>query len=209
MRSRSSILEEGFAEREVSFGQCKVEQPKKPRFLTYRGSGVRYGTWHAFDKVSIAPPIEEAMEGVAPVVLPTNGVDRVYGRRGPGRIAVAESAVVAVNRKTQSLLHNLAIGRPYLDQLGDDGSGELSHRGKAPFVETPPSRLGSPTGLPFSAVPLPEPADLSIVLLPDAFLLETLPAVRLASLFGLAIRASFQRAKKERGLGQAPYPPHR
>src|SRR3712207_2784522 len=115
VRSRSSIFEEGFAEREVSFGQREVEQPKRPRFLTYRGFGVRYGAWHAFDKVSFAPPIEEAMEGVAPVVLPTNGVDRVYGRRVPGRIAVAESAVVAVNRKNQSLLHNLAFGQPDLE----------------------------------------------------------------------------------------------
>ncbi len=143
VRSRSRF-EERFAEREVSFGQREVEQPKKPRFLTYWGFAVRYGAWHAFDEVSIAPPIEEAMESVAPVVLPTNGVDRVYGRRVPGRITVAESAVVAVNRITQSLLHDLAIGQPDLGQLGDYGGGEFSHRGKGTFCGNSAVALGVP-----------------------------------------------------------------
>lgn len=129
-RSRLGLLKEGFAERKVPFGQREVEQPKKPSFLTYRGFGARYGAWHAFDEVSIAPPIEEAVESVAPVVLPTDGVDRVYGRRVPGRIAVAESTIVAVNRKTQLLLRKLAIGQPDLGQLGDYEGGEFSRRGK-------------------------------------------------------------------------------
>ena len=58
-------------------------------------------------------------------------------------------------------------------------------------------RLGSKADLPPSAAPLPEPADLPIVLLPDAFFLGPFPAVRLASLFGLATRASLLRKCKE------------
>jgi hypothetical protein len=49
----------------------------------------------------IAPAIEVAEERVAQIVLPADGIDRVYGRRVPGRIAVAEPTVVAVNRKAQ------------------------------------------------------------------------------------------------------------
>ena len=58
-------------------------------------------------------------------------------------------------------------------------------------------RLGSKADLPPSAAPLPEPADLPIVLPPDAFFLGPFPAVRLASLFGLATRASLLRKCKE------------
>ena len=64
-------------------------------------TGARYGARHAFDKVLIAPAIEVAEERVAQIVLPADGIDRVYGRRVPGRIAVAEPTVVAVNRKAQ------------------------------------------------------------------------------------------------------------
>ena len=47
--------------------------------------------------------IEVAKETVAPVVFPADEIYRVYGRRLPGGIAMADSTVVAVDRKAQWL----------------------------------------------------------------------------------------------------------
>ncbi len=94
-------LKEGRAERKVPFGQREIEQRQKPRIFPLRGRGAGYGLRHAFDQVTVAPAIEVAEEPVAQIVLPTDGVDRVYRRRVAGRIAVAASAVIAVNRKIQ------------------------------------------------------------------------------------------------------------
>jgi hypothetical protein len=69
--------------------------------------------------VTITPAIEVAKETVAQIMLPTDSIDRVYRRRIPGRIAMVESTVIAVNRKTQLLRRNLIVGRPEdLGQLG-------------------------------------------------------------------------------------------
>ena len=53
-------------------------------------------------------------------MLPTDSIDRVYRRRIPGRIVMAGSTVIAVNRKTQLLRRNPIVGRPEdVGQLGD------------------------------------------------------------------------------------------
>src|SRR5215210_4579290 len=126
----SGPLKEGRAERKVPFGQREIEQRQKPRIFSYRGRGAGYGLRHAFDQVAIAPAIEVAEEPVAQIVLPTDGVDRVYRRRIAGRIAVAASAVIAVERETQSTPRRDPItGRPeLLGQPGGHGEGDPSHR---------------------------------------------------------------------------------
>jgi hypothetical protein len=43
--------------------------------------------------------VEVAEKRVAQIVLPADGIDRIFGRRIPGRIAVAEPTVIAVTRK--------------------------------------------------------------------------------------------------------------
>jgi len=67
----------------------------------YRGRRAGYGAWHNFNKMTITLAIEVAKETVAQIMLPTDSIDRVYRRRIPGRIAVAKSTVITVNRKTQ------------------------------------------------------------------------------------------------------------
>src|SRR5829696_2094216 len=58
-------------------------------------------------------------------MLPTDSIDRVYRRRIPGRIVMAGSTVIAVNRETQLLRRNPIVGRPEdLGQLGDIGRPE-------------------------------------------------------------------------------------
>src|SRR3712207_23079 len=122
-------LKEGLAECKVPFGQREIQQPQKPRILPYRRRGARYGAWHTFDKVTITPAIEVAKETVAPIMLPADGIDRVYRRRVPRRIAMAESTVVAVNRETQSLRRTLIVGRPDLGSLGGYRDGDFSQVG--------------------------------------------------------------------------------
>src|ERR687895_2644464 len=100
-------LNEGFAQCKVPFGQREIEQRQKPRMFPYRGRGAGYGAWHTFNKMTITLAIEVAKETVAQIMLPTDSIDRVYRRRIPGRIAVAKSTVIAVNRKTQLLRRNL------------------------------------------------------------------------------------------------------
>ncbi len=107
-------LKEGFAKCKVPFGQREIEQRQKPRIFPYRRRGAGYGAWHTFNQVTITPPIEVAKETVAPIMLPTDSIDRVYRRRIPCRITMAASTVIAVNRKTQLLRRNLIIGRPDL-----------------------------------------------------------------------------------------------
>jgi hypothetical protein len=58
--------------------------------LSRRGRRGGYGARHAFDQVTIASAIEVAEARVAQIVLPAGGIDRVYGRRVPGPIAVTE-----------------------------------------------------------------------------------------------------------------------
>jgi hypothetical protein len=67
------------------------------------------------DEGLIATAIEGAEASVAQIVLPTDGIDRVYGRRVPGRIAVADSTVVAINRKTKLPRLTPIVGHPGLD----------------------------------------------------------------------------------------------
>jgi hypothetical protein len=90
----------------------------------------------------IAPAIEVAEERVAQIVLPADGIDRVYGRRVPGRIAVAEPTVVAVNRKAQLPRRTPLVGRPALGRLGQYGQGDFPQVG-ALIVGAPPLRFGS------------------------------------------------------------------
>ena len=86
-----------------------------------RRRGARYGAWHALDEVLIALAVDVTEERVAPLVPPADGIDRVNGRRVPGRIAVAEPTVIAVNRKTQLPWRTPIAGRPALDYLGEYG----------------------------------------------------------------------------------------
>ncbi len=58
-------LEEGLAERKVTFGYREIEQRQKPCLLTYRGRRAGYGAWHDLDQVTVAPAIEVAEEAVA------------------------------------------------------------------------------------------------------------------------------------------------
>ena len=72
---------------------------------------------HDLDQVLIAAVVEVAKETVAPIMLPADGVYGVYGRRLEGRIAVADSAVIAVDRKAQWLGRILIVGRPALGHV--------------------------------------------------------------------------------------------
>ncbi len=122
----SGSLKEGFAECKVPFGYREIQQRQKPRFFPCRRRGTRNGTWHAFDKGLIAPAIEVTEEPVTPIMLPTDSIDSVYRRRVSGRIAMSESTVIAVNRKTQLLRRNLIVGRPALGDLGEYRDGDFS-----------------------------------------------------------------------------------
>jgi hypothetical protein len=122
-------LDEGFAKRKVLLGYREIEQRQEPRTSAYRRRGDGYGAWHALDKVTITLAIEVAKEAVAQIVLPTDSIDCVYWRRITGGITMAESAVIAVNRKTQSLRRDLIIGQPEgLGQLGDYRKKVFSHQ---------------------------------------------------------------------------------
>ena len=104
-----------------------MEQRQESHALAYRRRGVGYGARHIPDQGTITPKIEVAKATIAPIVFPTDGIDRVCRRRASGRIAVAGSAVIAVNRKAQLLRRNLtAAGRRALKQLEGFVEGEFS-----------------------------------------------------------------------------------
>src|SRR4028119_135655 len=94
-------LEQCFAERGVSFDREEIQHRQYPHLLAYRGRRGGYGARHAFDQGAVAPAIEVAEERVAQVVLPADGIDRVYGRLVPGPIAVAAPAVAAATRQVR------------------------------------------------------------------------------------------------------------
>jgi hypothetical protein len=91
----SGSLEEGLAECEVPFGRREIQQGQKSCILPCLGGGTGYGCRHDLDQVLIAAVVEVAKETVAPIMLPEDEVYGVYGRRLEGRIAVADSAVIA------------------------------------------------------------------------------------------------------------------
>ena len=104
-----------------------MEQRQKSHAFPYRRRGVGYGARHIPDQGTITPKIEVAKAAVAPIVFPTDGIDRVCRRCALGRIAMAGSAVIAVNRKAQLLRRNLiAAGRRALKQLEGLVKGEFS-----------------------------------------------------------------------------------
>ncbi len=104
-----------------------MEQRQESHAFPYRRRGAGYGARHIPDQGTITPKIEVAKAAVAPIVFPTDGIDRVCRRRASGRIAVAGSAVIAVNRKAQLLRRNLiAAGRRALKQLEGFVKGEFS-----------------------------------------------------------------------------------
>jgi hypothetical protein len=99
-----------FTESEVPFGQRKVQHRQNPYLFAQWGGGHGYGVRHHLDQVPVAPLVEITQETVAPIVLPTDEIHGVYGRRLPGRIAVAESTVIAVDRKARSLRRIRVLG---------------------------------------------------------------------------------------------------
>jgi hypothetical protein len=91
-------------------------EPEVPHSsLAQRGDG--YGGRHDLDKVLITPVIEVPKETVAPIMLPADKIYRVYGRRLVGRIAMADSTVSAVDRKTQWLERFLIVVRSALGHV--------------------------------------------------------------------------------------------
>ena len=79
--------------------------------LAQRGNG--YGGRHDLDKVLITVVIEVPKETVAPIMLPADEMYGVYGQRlCRSDRAMADSTVIAVDRKTQWLGRILIVGRP-------------------------------------------------------------------------------------------------
>ncbi len=129
-------FEQGFAECEVAgcevpFSQREIQQRQKPRVFSGLRPSACNGAWHTVDEGLIAPAIEVAKERVAPIVLPADGIDRVYGRRVPGRITVSEPTVVALNRETQLPRRSLVVGRPALGHPGEYRERDLPQVGSA------------------------------------------------------------------------------
>ena len=106
-------LEEGFTECKVPFSSREIEQSQKSRILPLYRGGDGYGGRHDLDKVLITAVIEVPKETVAPIMLPADEMYGVYGQRlCRSDRAMADSTVIAVDRKTQWLGRILIVGRP-------------------------------------------------------------------------------------------------
>jgi hypothetical protein len=102
-------LEEGFTECKVPCGSREIQQSQKSRILPLHRGGDGYGGGHDLEEVLITAIIEVPKETVAPG---RRDLRRLWAASCRSDLAMADSTVIAVDRKTQWLGRILIGGRP-------------------------------------------------------------------------------------------------